>query len=102
MTVQITIVYTPDASAQVIETNLWWVQNKASKFAFDDELENALTLLEQNPNLGKYRKHKVYKNLRKLILSEIGYALYYNYDEPNGEILICAVWSGKRKRGPKI
>lgn len=103
MTVPITIVYTPDGADQAIEANLWWIQNKTSSpYGFNDEYNKALVLLEMNPNLGKFRKHKVYKNLRKLIVSKLGYSIYYNYDESIGEILICAVWNGQRRRGPKI
>lgn len=103
MTQSITIVYTPDAADQAIQANLWWIQNRPSaQTSLSDEIDRALNLLQQAPNLGKPRKHKAYKNLRKLVLSKIGYAIYYNYDEPTAEILVCAIWSGKRKRTPKL
>ena len=58
--------------------------------------------LAEQPESGARYKRQGLRNLRRVRITGTPYLAFYHY-EPGGEVVtILAVWSGTRKRGPKL
>jgi len=40
--------------------------------------------------------------VRRILLSQSRYHVYYVHDEKRGEVLVLAIWSAVRGRGPRV
>ncbi len=62
----------------------------------------ALDLLSESPEAGRPCPRKKFPGLRRLLLPTTRYHLYYLYDPDRQEVLLLAIWSAVRGRGPKL
>lgn len=92
---------TPDADVQIREALAWWRANRPSAAElFVDELARAFTMLAEAPAAGvRYSRSKV-PGVRRLLLPRTRYHVYYVQHED--VVLVLAVWSAVRGRGPHL
>jgi plasmid stabilization system protein ParE len=88
---------------QIEKIHAWWTDNRpAARSLFLDELGRAERLLRENPELGiVYVAHKS-GAIRRVLLIESEYHLYYRYVPSRSEILVVAIWGAARGRGPRL
>ena len=93
----------PQARSQLLELHAWWVENRpAAATLVVDEFERLEHLLADSPNTGSVFERRKGKDVRRLRLRGTPYHLYYVVDEGNQAVLIAAVWSAMRSKGPDI
>ena len=89
-----------EARAQAHEIDAWWRENRpAAPELFTNELADALTKLEQKPNLGTPYEAGT-KKVRRVLLRRTHYHLYFV--EEADSLFVVAVWSVYRGRGPTL
>jgi len=88
------------ADDQVGKIDTWWRANRpAAPELFADELEAALTALDDTPTLGTRYEAGV-EGIRRVLLPRTHYHLYF-LKEPD-RLYVVAVWSAFRGRGPRL
>ncbi|WP_317987820.1 type II toxin-antitoxin system RelE/ParE family toxin [Hyalangium gracile] len=101
MTIQVQ--FTPRAESQVGEAALWWRTNRpAAPSLFEEELTTALQLLSALPDLGRRYSHPRVPGVRRLLMPRTRYHLYYVHDEQGRVVIVLALWSAVRGRGPAL
>ncbi len=94
---------TPRAEHHILEISAWWRGNRpASPDLFRRELEGAIDLLEHSPDAGRRYADVGIPGLRRLLLPRTRYHVYYVHEEAAQKVLILAVWSAIRGRGPEL
>jgi plasmid stabilization system protein ParE len=94
---------TPEADRQILGASTWWRVNRpASPDLFDAELDRAFTLLAEAPDIGRRYRMREIPGVRRILLSQSRYHVYYVHDEKRGEVLVLAIWSAVRGRGPRV
>ena len=89
------------AAAQVEAAHAWWRENRpAAAFAVRDELQRALALISVQPGLGAPATNVGLRGVRRLLLSRIGYWVYYREDA--AQIHVLAFWHVKRGQAPSV
>jgi hypothetical protein len=92
-----------EALSQFEKTDTWWRENRsASPSLFSDELDDALRLLEAQPDAGQPFARPGFASLRRLLLRQTRYWLYYEHLASSGVVLVRALWSAVRGRGPEL
>lgn len=100
---KISVIVVEEAFAHVEKITAWWREHRpAAPFLFEDEFENALFLLGEHPEIGVEAPRPRMENLRKLILPETRYHIYFVYLPDRAEVRIRAVWAAMRGKGPPI
>jgi plasmid stabilization system protein ParE len=89
------------AAAQIESAVSWWNDNRlAAPDAIPIDLEEALSLLVQQPGIGARSKTPRYPDLRRLYLSRVKYHVYYRV---TGErLVVLALWHSSRGSGPLL
>jgi plasmid stabilization system protein ParE len=89
-----------EAEAQIDEIHAWWQRNRpAASTLFVDELDRALAMLGDMPALGTvYRAGS--QTIRRLLLRRTQHHVYFMPEDDR--VLVVAVWSAFRGRGPKL
>jgi len=99
----IRIVFTLDARAQLIELDAWWRQNRqAAASRVDDESTRLQTLMRANPEIGRIYQLRGYKHVRWLRLHATPYRLFYQHEPGSELITIVAFWSSAHPAGPPL
>jgi plasmid stabilization system protein ParE len=93
--------FTDDASEQVRAASAWWRENRrAAPTLFEDELAEAVALLERGPLLARVFDEVGGKVVRKARLPRTRYSLYFTvHDEL---VTVHALWHGSRGSGPPL
>lgn len=92
---------TPRAALHVERAARWWAENRlADPNAIDVDLEEALSLLAQQPGIGARSKSARYPDLRRLYLSRVKYHVYYRV--VGDSLLVVAFWHASRGSGPVL
>lgn len=95
----LTVEITPRAALHIESAARWWAENRlAAPEAIRVDLEEALSLLEQQPGIGARSKSARYPNLRRLYLSRVKYHVYYRV--AGDKLLVMAFWHVSRGSGP--
>jgi plasmid stabilization system protein ParE len=69
---------------------------------FLDDLESAERLLRENPEAGiRYADHES-GAIRRVLLSQTEYHLYYRYRRDRDELIVLKVHGATRKHGPRF
>ena len=98
-----TVSVTPQAELQILETSAWWRANRSSaKDLFDDGIARPIALLSEAPDIGKRYTRTGIPGLRRTLLIGCRYHLYYVHDAAARNVIVLAVWSAVRRRGPSI
>ena len=93
----------PQADEQAIEAATWWRVNRpASPGLFRAELARGLQLLAEAPDVGRRYPHPDIPGLRRLLLSDTRYHVYYVHEADRGEVVVLAIRSAVRGRGPRL
>jgi len=92
---------TPEADAQGREIDAWWRNHRpAAADLFFRELSDCLALLAEAPAAGqRYLRYRI-PGLRRMLLRDSGYHVYYIFDEVSDDVEVIAIWSARRGRGP--
>ena len=94
---------TPQADEQAAHADGWWRENRQAAAAmFTDELVIALELLASTPEIGRRYRRAGIPGLRRLLMPGTSYHAYYVYDADADEVVVLAVWSAVRGRGPSL
>jgi plasmid stabilization system protein ParE len=81
----------------------WWRENRlSSPELFDSEATKALDLLAEAPLAGVIYRRLSGPPIRRLLLIETRYHIYFDTNEDAGEVLVVAVWHASRDRPPPI
>jgi plasmid stabilization system protein ParE len=81
--------------------DLWWRSNRPkAPDLFLDELADTLALIEAAPSLGRPWIETDVPGVRRVVMRACRYHVYYREDEDG--IVVLAVWSAVRGRGPQL
>mgnify|MGYP001034219991 CR=1 FL=1 len=93
----------PEAHEQLAALDQWWRTHRpAAPTLVLDELERAIGLLKDNPEIGRNYTHGGLSNIRYLRLRKTPYLLYYHYESGGDAVTIVSAWSGARHRRPPL
>lgn len=91
------------ARREAFEVRAWWRQNRtAAPHLFEDELADALVMLQEHPEAGTAFPRPSFPKLRKYVLQRTRYHVYFEYDADKGEIYVHSVWSSVRGTFPPV
>ena len=91
------------ADAQVETIESWWRENRpAAPEMFRRELEGAIRLLETSPLIGKPYVQAPVPEVRRLLIGQSRYHLYWEVDLVSDAVTILAVWHARRGNGPRL
>jgi plasmid stabilization system protein ParE len=91
--------FAAEAKAEVARIDAWWRANRrAAPDLFISELDRVTLALEDNPALGVRYEPK--PGVRRMLLRQTRYHLYFV--EEVERVLVVAVWSAYRGRGPSL
>jgi plasmid stabilization system protein ParE len=89
------------AALQIEEAASWWLANRtAAPTAFRDDLEQAFSLISEQPSIGAAATSSVLTGVKRVFLGRIRYFLYYRVQPDQVEIL--ALWHSNRDREPEV
>jgi plasmid stabilization system protein ParE len=92
---------TPQAESQIREIDDWWRRNRsAAPDLFLDELAAAFEILSHEPQIGRVYRLSPVPGVRRILLKETRYHLYYVPGED--EVRVLAVWHAQRGVGPPL
>jgi plasmid stabilization system protein ParE len=92
----------PQAAIDIEAISRWWSRHRlAAPTLFLDELEVALDLISENPEIGRKVGLRSYPSARTYVLRRTGYLVIYNVDVPAEEVAIARVRHGKRRPMPR-
>jgi plasmid stabilization system protein ParE len=92
---------TPRAAAQIERAARWWAENRlGAPYAIADDFEEAKHLLARQPGVGARSTSRRHPDLRRLLLSRVGYHVYYRV-APD-KVVILAFWHSSRGEGPGL
>ena len=90
---------TENASIQIEEAVLWWWENRtAARGTLKLQIERALETIQRLPQSGSPVPHPRWKNVRRVILDNTGYTLYYRLTRDS--VIVFALWHQSRGSGP--
>jgi plasmid stabilization system protein ParE len=90
-----------DEQARVIEQ--WWRENRlGSPDLFTNELAAAFRLLSNAPGAGRRYSARSIPGLRRVMLPNTRYHVYYVFDAEHDEVNVLAIWSASRGKGPPL
>ena len=94
---------TPEADVLIREASRWWhTHREATRGLFDAELVGAISLLAHAPDVGHRYPRRGIPGLRRLLLPRTRYHVYYVHAAARAEVIVLAVWSAVRGRGPAL
>lgn len=99
---KVRIVHRPEADAHIRSADSWWKENTARPELFIDEFDRFLDLIETNPDIGRPYKHRKISHVRRVLMPQAKYHIYYMRDPDVFEVILLAVWSAVRGRAPSI
>jgi len=97
------VVIVAEAEQQLRDVDRWWVRNRqAAPDLFLNELDRAIDLLSETPEIGP-RFHRTRRTgIRRLLLRRSKYWVYYLYDANRAIVYILAIWSTFRGSDPDL
>ena len=94
------VIIVPRAQRQIDAASDWWHEHRdKAPDAFDDEVEDALAQIAENPAIGRAAHNVQESGVRRIALSRVHYDLYYRVT-PTGDIKVLAVWHIRRGSPP--
>ena len=98
-----TLVFSSEFLQHAERVDTWWRQHRAAApDLFADELDRALSLIVEHPELGRSWPRPGYPALRRLELRRSRYYVLYEPRPTTNEIYVDTVWSAVRGRGPRL
>ncbi len=97
------VVLVDEAEQQLKSIDRWWQANRqASPDLFLDELDQAIELLSELPDIGSPFKRTKRPGIRRLLLQRSKYWVYYFHDRRRSLIYILTLWSTFRGSDPSL
>jgi plasmid stabilization system protein ParE len=91
------------ADSEIVAARLWWHDNRpAAPNALNSELRNTLRLLARHPLVGTLARSTKIPGVRRLLLPNTRYYVYYQMSEPDRAIEILSFWHASRGAHPKL
>jgi plasmid stabilization system protein ParE len=95
--------FAPEARQQVRTIEKWWLENRpGAPTLFVDELEAAVTRVEELPRAGELYPGAPVANTRRLLMPRTRFHVYYLVDEKLAIVTVYAVWHTARGQGPEL
>lgn len=92
---------TPEADGQGRVADDWWRANRsAAPGLFAQELEGVLALLAVAPAIGERHRVQGIPGLRRVLMRQSRYHVYYAFDDEADLVIVVAIWSAVRGRSP--
>ena len=92
---------TPEADAQIREIDSWWRKNRPrAPDLFLNELSDSFDLIAGAPQIGRLYRQSPVLRVRRLLLRETRYHIYYMTTAD--DVRILAVWHARRGVGPPL
>jgi plasmid stabilization system protein ParE len=89
------------AQRQATQAASWWRTNRpSSRGLFRRELASAFDLLVSSPEMGTPYDDADVPGLRRVLLPETRYHVYYVYHADLNQILVLGIWSVLRGHSP--
>jgi len=89
------------AQRQAKQAAAWWRSNRPSaKHLFQRELAIVFELLASSPEIGARYDDADVPGLRRVLLTETRYHVYYVYHADLNQVLVLAIWSVLRGHAP--
>ncbi len=94
---------TAPARRQADRLDRWWREHRpATADLFARELETALQLIADTPEMGAPHVARRGSLVRRVLLPKTRNHLYYEMDREHDVVLIVAIWGAPKGRGPKL
>lgn len=92
--------FTATAGHHVALERSWWLTNRDHQALFATELESAVNIVSILPGAGSPYLRTEVPALRRIYLRKIACHMYYTFTDD--EVVVRALWSARRERGPMI
>jgi plasmid stabilization system protein ParE len=97
------VLFSPQARRDFEAIVTWWrSQRPAAPFLFEDEIRSAAQLLAEAPYTGVAGRDVRMKEVRRLVLRETRYLLYYRVLEKRQLVEVLRLWHTSRGAKPKL
>lgn len=90
------------AQRQVERISSRWQEHADYPLLFEEELEHALYDLLDMPRLSVQYPTPKRKHVMRLLLVKSQFHVYYSLEREGSALVVHAVWSARRRRGPKL
>ena len=98
MSGQHTVIIAPEAVAEVVAIATWWNKNRlAALKVFQLELDRALLVLAESPQIGPKVRVRGRPGLHVLVLQRSGYLVFYKLDTETMQVTVARVRRGHRR-----
>ncbi len=92
------VTVSPEAVAEVVRIATWWRENRpAAPRLFQNELDDALVLIAEQPEIGTRARSKRVGNARIVELRRSRYRVFYQVLPLTREVLVVHVRHGNRR-----
>lgn len=92
--------FTATADQHLARERTWWFENRDYCDVFATEIESAVALLRVLPGIGTPYSYATGSEVRRLYLRKLACHLYYTFDDDT--VIVRALWSARRERGPDV
>ncbi len=97
------VVLVEEAQRQLQAIDRWWLEHRqAAPDLFLDELDQAIDLLSDLPDIGSPFRRTDLPGIRRLLLRRSKYWIYYFHDSRRSIVFILALWSTFRGSDPSL
>jgi plasmid stabilization system protein ParE len=97
------VVLVEEAERQLNSVDRWWLTHRqAAPDLFLDELDQAIELLSELPDIGSPFRRANRPGVRRLLLRRSKYWVYYFHDQRRSIVYILALWSTYRGSDPTL
>jgi len=91
------------ADRQIRVASAWWTKNRPyAPHLFAEDLESAFDLIEEFPHAGEAVRHRRISGLRRVLLSNVQYYLYYTVHVDARLVEILALRHSSRGTPPRL
>ncbi len=98
-----TVDVSPRAQQQIRSARKWWFANRdKAPFAFDEDLDEMIELLEISPMMGTLILSKRTPNLRRVLLERSNHHLYYRTVDDDRLVEVLCLWYAGRADRPSL
>lgn len=88
----------PEAIAEAVKIAVWWNLNRpAAPRLFQIELDRVVSLLAEQPDIGRRVRARGRPALRVLTLLRTRYLVFYEYRADTGDVIVTRIRHGHRR-----
>lgn len=92
------VVVAPEVVAEVVRIVAWWQENRpAARRLFRDELDDALALLADHPEIGARATGRRLRGARRLVLRRSRYLLFCRVHAETQQVHVLLVRHARRR-----